>query len=113
MMFAVLFLEGLLLVGFIGCVVCLIVPRFRKYALPVFSVPVAFGFCSGAAAAAVGLFLQFIDEKFEIGPPSDSVRVILLIPALTLVLSCGFLGAKFSFSTMSDIWVRLSARREH
>jgi len=75
------------LLSIICCLICLAIPRLRKYAIQTLVAPVAFGFFAlgGMAIVGIGLNLSGIWES-DLNP-------VLVIILYAVYGACGFFGA--------------------
>jgi hypothetical protein len=80
-------------------VVCLAIPRLRRYVLTASIVPVAFGFCSIVTTAAV----LITADKFGLFQESQTMDVKNVVIVLLIYFVPGVLGAWLAVSCMQRV----------
>jgi hypothetical protein len=80
----VIYALPFVLLSIVSFLVCVAVPRWRRYSFQALVAPVAFGFCSIVAAGAIILTCDHFNLGLEFSWPRDAVWSVLIyfVPGL-------------------------------
>jgi hypothetical protein len=88
----VIYAAPFILISVLAFGVCVIVPRFRRYAAQMLVAPVSFGVCSIVGFAIVALMNAVITERLGIVIPNWAVVAVCIFAYFTV----GLVGAWFA-----------------
>jgi hypothetical protein len=99
-----IYASPFVLLSVVSCLVCLVVPRFRGYALQALAIPVGFGFFAILGGVT---FVLFAHEVLKWTPPIDGIPGVLMLAVIYFVSGlCGAWLANLAAKSVGR-WLRL------